>query len=515
VTILDPETEINTPSLNSPDSENAIILLPIIAHDEVLGALLVSYSSGAESSHPSRFSDHTRAILQGVTQQTAVALENIRLVETRQEEAYITAVLLQIAQAVVTQNNLNDILDSIIQLMPILVGVQTSVIYLWDKVNEQFLPAQSIAQSRELREWLKKTTYPVNTYHLLDGVRQEQKMGICRLPAAQTPSENWPSIACVCSQEKQLEIVQENGYWLLGFPLNVKSEFYGVLVTCENEAPSPFPQKRIELLNGVAQQISLAIQDDRLNQEMLGRERIEQEIQLARQIQKNFLPEKLPRVKGWNLDLRWNTAREVGGDFYDVFAAHSHKLAFAIADVSDKGIPAALYMTVTRTLIHSGAQTLHSPAKVLEQVNKQLMTDSQSGMFITAVFGLLDPITGKVEFAIAGHNLPLIYRAGSQTIDCLPKDGMALGVLEKAGYHDQSVLLEPGDILLLYTDGVTETFSPEGEIFGEERLRKEFLEASLHHPEDVLETLYEKIKQFRGSDVLSDDLTMLSFQRKK
>jgi serine phosphatase RsbU (regulator of sigma subunit) len=136
-------------------------------------------------------------------------------------------------------------------------------------------------------------------------------------------------------------------------------------------------------------------------------------------------------------------------------------------------------------------------------------------MFITAVFGFLDPLTGKVEFAIAGHNLPLIFRAVSQTIERLPKDGMALGVLDEANYHDQSIELAEGDVLLLYTDGVTETFSPEGEIFGENRLNEEFRKACLEHTEDVLAALNEKVKAFRGSAVLSDDVTMLSFQRKK
>jgi serine phosphatase RsbU (regulator of sigma subunit)/putative methionine-R-sulfoxide reductase with GAF domain len=515
VYILDAEIEPDFLSLKELDNLSTLVLLPIIAHGQVLGALLVSHLPDEESRLQSRFREHTITILQGITQQTAVALENIRLVETRQEEAYITAVLLQVAQAVVSQNDLNDILDSIIHLMPILVGTETCAIYLWDRQAEKFVPRQAITQNRSIKDWLGSTSFRSGDFYLLDEVKKSLSISVGKLPFAMDLPEKWIHLPSTNFQENQINIEKNKGHWLLGFPLTIKSEFYGVLVTCENETPSTYPQKRIELLTGVAQQISLAIQDDRLKQEMISRERMEQEIQLARQIQKTFLPERLPKIKGWNLDLRWNTAREVGGDFYDVFAAHDHKFAFSIADVADKGMPAALYMTVTRTLIHSAAQTLHSPAEVLKQVNQQLMMDTQNGMFITAVFGFLEPASGKLEFAIAGHNLPLIYRSGSQQIERLPKDGMALGVLAEANYTDQETNLREGDFFLLYTDGVTETFSPEGEIFGEKRLSEELQDACIHHPENVLETLQDKLSSFRGSNILSDDVTMVSFQRKK
>jgi serine phosphatase RsbU (regulator of sigma subunit)/putative methionine-R-sulfoxide reductase with GAF domain len=515
ISLENPAEEIGLSSLPVDENEKSVVLIPISAHNETLGAMLVSHKNPAEKKFDNRFREHTLAILQSISQQTAVTIENIRLVETRQEEAYITAVLLQVAQAVVSQNNLQDILDSIIHLMPILVGIETCAIYLWNKEEQRFSPSQAISTNHEVREWLKSHPFTLGEFALLDEVQQTSRSSVGMLDSAEVPPEKWTSVQNLLTQNAPTNLLEASRYWLLGFPLQIKSEFYGVLLTCENESPSRFPQKRIELLNGVAQQISLAIQDDRLKQEMIGRERMEQEIELAQQIQKTFLPEKLPRIKGWDLDLRWNTAREMGGDFYDLFAVHNHKYAFTIADVSDKGIPAALYMTVTRTLLHSSAMTLESSARVLKQVNHQLMLDTQNGMFITAVFGFLEPTTGNLEYSIAGHNLPLIFRGDSQTIERLNKDGMALGVLDNTPYHNQTITLNPGDAILLYTDGVTETFSLEGEIFGEERLTELFHETCIHHPEDILETLYEAVKEFRGNNILSDDLTMLLFCRKK
>lgn len=513
VYLTDQQTEVDFPSLQSNENSYTNILIPLSTHGEILGALLISHNPEKDNLSNNRFFDHTLPILQGISQQTAVSLENIHLVETRQEEAYITAVLLQVAQAVVSQNDLNDVLDTVIHLMPILVGIETCAFYIWDKKEKIYIPAQSISTNHTVRTWLKQNQFSINEFNLLDEVRSSQKMAVSRSINSLNSPETWKDLPCIPLTDDPAEVLKNNGNWLLAFPLNIKSEFYGVMLACENEVESSYSPKRLELLNGVAQQISLAIQDDRLKQEMIGRERMEQEIQLARQIQRTFLPDKLPKVKDWVLDLRWNTAREVGGDFYDVFHASDRRLAFAIADVSDKGMPAALYMTVTRTLIHSSAQNLRSPAKVLKQVNQQLMVDTQNGMFITAVFGFLDPESGKVDFAIAGHNLPLIYRSNNLSIEKLPKGGMAMGVLDTAKYEDMTLVLNKGDALLLYTDGVTETFSPENEIYGDQQLMDDFLKACQEQPTDILGAIESRLKDFRKSNELSDDMTMVIMQR--
>ena len=514
VFILDPVSELKLPSLQHSEVENTVVMLPLISRGEILGAFLVSHSTQSEFGVKNPFKDQTLAILQGITQQIAVALENIRLVETRQEDAYITAVLLQVAQAVVSQNNLSDILDTIVHLMPILVGIETCVIYLWDKKDQKFIPSQAIAENHKLREWLNQTSFLPSEYFLLDELQQTQKMVVCELDDANLPPEEWTKVNCRTLSEDQIEQLQAKNCWLIGFPLSIKGEFLGALVAVENNVPAKFQSKRIELLNGVTQQISLAIQDDHLNQEVIDRERMEKEIQLARQIQKTFLPERLPTIEGWNLDLRWTTAREVGGDFYDVFTTQHNKLAIAIADVSDKGMPAALYMTVTRTLIRSSAQSIHSPAKVLERVNELLAVDNtQNGMFVTAVFAILDPENGSLEYAIAGHNLPMLFKANSQQVEQLQKGGMALGVVEDAKYVDQTIILEKGDTLLLYTDGVTETFSPTEELFSEPRLIETLKEACLQNEKAVLEVIENKIESFRLGGAISDDVTMINIHR--
>ena len=515
VFVDDPVEEIKLKSFEFIPRQHTVILLPLVSRGELLGAFLVSHCADAELAIENKFNDQTLAILQGLTQQSAVALENIRLVETRQEEAYITAVLLQVAQAVVSQNKLEDVLDTIINLMPILVGIETCIIYTWNKEKQLFLPAQVIAENHSMRDWLAEKSFSPGEHSILDELLKSQKLTVCKMESPEVTPENWGAVSCFSIPEGDVEILQSGKNWLLGFPLSIKGDLYGAMVAVENNVPARFQAKRIELLTGVSQQIALAIQDDYLNKEMIVRERMEKEIQLARQIQKTFLPEELPQIEGWELDLRWSTAREVGGDFYDAFKTHDNKIAFAIADVSDKGMPAALYMTVTRTLIRSSAQSLHSPAKILARVNELLALENQtSGMFVTAVLGVLDPQSGEFEYAIAGHNLPLLCRGATGQVENLKKGGIALGVIEKAEYEDHCTVMKPGDSLLLYTDGVTETFSSDEEPFAEKNLIEAFEKSFTQNTQSALEFIEEKLNVFRGKQPLSDDVTMIHIHKR-
>jgi GAF domain-containing protein len=510
VFIKEPKLELGLSSLPFSEKNSTLVLLPLIAHGELKGAFLVAHTSKGDLGKTNRFSDQTLAILQGISQQTAIGLENISLLESRQEEAYVTAVLLQVAQAVVSQNKLDDILDTIVQLMPILVGVDTCVIYLWDKINQQFLPAKAVAPTHVEQNEILIHTYSSGNFPLLDQVIQNDLMAGCEFEEPDLPVQAWRDLTCAEDQGMQ---PRDNSNWLLAFPLSIKGEIYGVMLTRETNIQAAYHQKRIELIKGVAQQTALAIQNERLKEEMVDRERVERELQLARQIQKTFLPASVPGVDGWDIDLRWRTAREVGGDFYDVFLTRDERLAFAIADVSDKGMPAALYMTVTRTLIRAMAQYITSPAEVLDRVNELLFEESQNGMFVTAIYALLDPRSGILEYANAGHNLPLLFRGKTRKIEKLAKGGIALGVVDREKYICHRMEIEERDTLLLYTDGVTEAFSSSGEQFSETRLIEALQNNMYGSASELLESLEDLINIFRKGEPPSDDLTMLAIHR--
>ncbi|MBI3738730.1 MAG: serine/threonine-protein phosphatase, partial [Chloroflexi bacterium] len=252
---------------------------------------------------------------------------------------------------------------------------------------------------------------------------------------------------------------------------------------------------------------------DRLQQEMVVRERLETEVQLARQIQQTFIPENLPEHPEWELAARWKTARQVGGDFYDVIELPNRKLGLFIADVADKGMPAALFMALTRTLVRAAVIETPSPAEALRRVNDLLMPDTRQGMFVTAVYAVLDQETGEFTYANAGHNPPLWIRADGQ-LEKLTRTGVALGVVESGLMSQRTIRLATGESVFLYTDGLTEAFSPEGDLFGEDRLLEAIRSDGMSSADELLDKVEAKVNDFMGAQPPSDDLTMLVVRRK-
>ena len=240
---------------------------------------------------------------------------------------------------------------------------------------------------------------------------------------------------------------------------------------------------------------------------------MERELQLAREIQQTFLPDHLPTCAGWDLAVLWKPAREVGGDFYDVFELPGNRLGLVIADVADKGMPAALFMTLVRTLIRATAREELSPSAVLEIVNDLLVTDTKHGLFITVAYAVLSLEFGKVIFANAGHNLPILICQEPKRIEILETTGMALGVLEGIHIADLSTNLKPEDCLIFYTDGITEAFSPDGEMYGENRLREIVLSGVCNSAQQQLQAIDQAVQDFIGGLPPSDDITLLTVRR--
>lgn len=500
--------ELRLPQAGLPSDTGTLVLLPLSGRGRLMGAILIAHDAAAQTGLEQGFTGQTLTILRGIAHQLATAVENLALEESRLEESYVTAVLLQVAQAVVSQNDLNDILDTIVHLMPILVGIDTCVVYLWDEAQNGFRPAKAHSDWRELEEQLVGLHYQRGEFKLLDKVIRHNQSFFCPLTNENPSPPHWTGLDCTTEQEFVSSYAIN--HWLMGLPLSVKGDVFGVLLAKESDSSPAVRGKRLEIVNGIAQQTALAIQNEIYQAELVGRERLEREFELARQIQKSFLPSRFPEVKGWELDARWQTALRVGGDFYDVFQLGHHRLGLVVADVSDKGMPAALYMAVSRTLIRANAQQNSSPAGVLARVNSQLLMDSQNGMFVTAVYAILDTQTGRLTYANAGHNRPLILRAGTRQVEVLPKGGMALGVLEDTSYTDHELKIHPGDCLIFYTDGVTESFAPSGDSFGENRLL-ELVSASIGMDAcQILDRIDNALIEFRQGIPLSDDITILT-----
>ncbi len=473
------------------------------AGNRPLGVLTLSHHTSG------RYGHEAQAMTATFANYAAVAIENARLYDSAQEQAYASAALLQVAQAVTNSNNLDETISSIVRITPILVGVKACAVYLLE--SNHFHPTHSYGFSDAAQAILWNRDFPSGEFPLLDAVCENTQMVVGLLPSE--ISEDWLDPELARTEQETLYALQTGDHLLIGFPLMIKNDLFGVMLVEEDSDARRFRQKRVDIVSSIALQVAFSIQNEHLQREMVNRERLEHEVHLARQIQKTFLPEHLPEINGWNLAATWITARQVGGDFYDVFELPGGRLGLFIADVSDKGIPAALFMALTRTLVRAVVFDTPSPANAMRRVNSLIIPDNQQGMFVSAVYGVLTLETGEFTYANAGHNPPIWLCGATRNMEMLRRTGAALGIIEEVPMEDRTITLAPGDFLLLYTDGVTEAFSPEDETFGDERLKQVLEAAEATTARGVLDALEASVRQFMGLLPPADDLTMLGIYR--
>ncbi len=247
-----------------------------------------------------------------------------------------------------------------------------------------------------------------------------------------------------------------------------------------------------------------------LAQEIRERERVEQELQVARRIQQASLPEGVPTLEDWQITPYYQPAREVGGDFYDFLKLPKGRLGLVVGDATGKGVPAALVMASSRSMLRAVAQASESPGEVLRSVNDPLVTDIPPSMFVACFYAILDPESGSLTYANAGHDLPYLWRGG----DCeeLRARGMPLELMPGMSYEEKEIVFEAGEAALFYSDGLVEAHDPKGEMFGFSRLRA--LVAKHGKQGSLEEALLEELYSFVGEGwEQEDDITLLTLQR--
>jgi serine phosphatase RsbU (regulator of sigma subunit) len=314
-----------------------------------------------------------------------------------------------------------------------------------------------------------------------------------------------------------------------------------------------FLMDETQLLGLLGTQLAQTLERERLHQEALARQRLEQELDLARSIQASFLPDSCPYIPGYTICAFYRAARQVGGDFYDFIklagtapapapaltrreleqewwrtgrgapqlaarqsARHEDapdRYGLVIADVTDKGVPASLFMVLSRTLIRATASDGRPADQVLEQANRLILADARSGLFVTCFYGVLDLADNSFSYANGGHNYPLIYRAATGQVEPLQAQGIVLGIVPEARFELRTTEMAPGDVLCLYTDGVTEAMDPRRQLFDEERL-VEVLRRTHHlSPEEIIERIIEAVASFTAGTPQADDVTLVVLKR--
>jgi serine phosphatase RsbU (regulator of sigma subunit)/anti-sigma regulatory factor (Ser/Thr protein kinase) len=297
-------------------------------------------------------------------------------------------------------------------------------------------------------------------------------------------------------------------------PLVSQGELIGVLNLGPRLSEQDYSSDDRKLLDNLAAQVAPALRVGQLVREQeaeaITRQRFEQELEVARLIQQNFLPRELPDLPGWQVAAYYRPAREVGGDFYDAIPLPDGRVAFVVGDVTDKGVPAALVMSATRSVLRASAQRLIEPASVLERVNEHLCPDMPAKMFVTCLYGVLEPATGLLRFANAGHDLPYVKTANG--VVELRARGMPLGLMTGMTYEEKEAVLAPGDSVLLHSDGIVEAHDPSREMFGFPRLKETV--AAAPGGQALIDRVLADLEAFTGPGAeQEDDITMVTLER--
>jgi serine phosphatase RsbU (regulator of sigma subunit)/anti-sigma regulatory factor (Ser/Thr protein kinase) len=297
-------------------------------------------------------------------------------------------------------------------------------------------------------------------------------------------------------------------------PLISQGELIGMLNLGPRLSEQEFSADDRRLLNNLAAQAAPAVRVAQLVQEQEAeareRERYEQELRIAQLIQQQFLPRELPDLPGWAIAAHYQPARAVGGDFYDFIPLPDGQLGIVAGDVTDKGVPAALVMASTRSILRADAARLGSPSKVLERANELLYPDIPAHMFVTCLYAVLDPATGRLRFANAGHNLPYVRHAGG--VMELRATGMPLGLMPGMTYDEHEAILKTGEAMLLYSDGLVEAHNADKEMFGFPRVAGLLLGA--RDGSSVIDLLMTELDLFTGGlTEQEDDITLVTLAR--
>lgn len=450
------------------------LAVPLRFGDQTIGVLDV------QSAEVRRFQQSDLFVMRTLADQIAVAIESARAFTAQREEAWTLNSLLQVAENIAQASTLDELLPAIVRLPPLLLGCDRCYCMLWQREHSSFLPLAAYGLA------------PAQRATFIDvAIREIDAPLLAEAHRTMVPLEltHAPSRAYMCPP-----LIEPFGSGaLLAVPLTARGAVLGMLVADYADPVHSFTARELTLYSGVANQVAGALENALLAREAAEAARLEEELRVAREIQTTLLPAVVPDLPGWEIAADWRSARLVGGDFYDFWRlppalelgtlerevgaplptlplAPPQPLGFVVADVSDKGIPAAMFMTLSRSLVRAAALDGSSPRVALERANRWITRDSDSAMFVTLFYGILQPDTGVLHYCSAGHNPPLLFRARHGELEELKTPGIALGVLEDAPLNEAETAIGAGDVLVCYTDGLTEAINAAEEAFGVERL---------------------------------------------
>ena len=463
----------------------AALVVPVFRRGEVFGAIECLDKRGGGA-----FSDADFEHLEVASEPVAFALDNALLYQETERRALEKEVLLEITKTLSEPLDLEEVIEAILRALRQVVSYDAAAIYL---VNRKTLALEMVSE----------VGYPEGSE---DAFGLQVGQGIVGWVA----KVGEPVIVPDVTLDARYVAARAGTRSELAAPLILKGRAIGVF-NLESDLEDAYHEGHLELLGAFASQAAIAIERARLTRELLDRRRLEKELAIAREIQQSFLPKQAPTVPGFDLAGSARAHDEVGGDYYDFILVSEHRLGLAVADVSGKGIPAALIMAGLRMSLRAEIRNEFAIRAILRKVNSLLHESTERHRFVTLFYGVLDWKTGTITYSNAGHNPPILRRADG-TIEHLMDGGVALGVLPDARYDDRPIALHPGDLLVLFTDGVSEAESPEGEQFGTLRIEQEMHRLAGSTAAEIVEGIETAVLTWAGSRGQNDDLTLMAIR---
>ncbi|MBE9032319.1 SpoIIE family protein phosphatase [filamentous cyanobacterium LEGE 11480] len=404
-------------------------------------------------------------------------------------------------------NNLNQFLE----LIPLMVSRVTDadggalVMFRNGQVKLERLHCQDGQWGKELRR-------------SLESVARKTTSALSVVAASELPVK---SVQAYAALDYQVGRVLGDDVQIFGTPILVRNTERGRLyVFSRADTPSHWTEQRQKLVRLVADQTAVAIENDELTTELRRKERLDRELEIGAEIQLQLLPRQYPVIDGLELSALCRTANRVGGDYYDFIPSRqtnasgdpSERWSITIGDVMGKGVPAGLIMTMTRGMLRAEVLNGHSPAKVLRHLNQVMFDDLEnSNRFVTLFYSEYDPTTQVLSYSNAAHNPPLVWQAATNTIQRLDTVGMLIGLDVNTQFQEAEVQLQPGDVVIYYTDGFTEATNSQGQQFDEVNLLEELQRAckSYRDAQQILQHLFDRVQQFSGAGNPKDDMTLV------
>ncbi len=467
----------------SNDPPRSALFIPLLYGDEVIGVM------AAQSAKPNRFTEEDEQRLTVFANQAAAAIAHARLFQMERKQAAHMQAVRHIAMQINALITLEAIFSQTVMLIKETFQFKPVNIFQWNATENK---AHIVASSQS--NWSARDAQITGGRGLVWEAISSRQTIISNNTSKDGRFQPYTDEKALIRSEINVPIIVGNAVWGV---LNVQSSRVGVFAEPEKIA-----------LEALGEELAIGIVNRELYKEAAARALMEQELNVARSIQSSLIPNGRPSIPGCDIASFWQAARQVSGDFYDFLPLRDGKWGIVIADVADKGVPAALFMALSRTIIRTVAFNRVCPSDVLIRSNEIIDRETASDLFVTTFYAVWDADSGTLTYANGGHNPPLLLHANGE-ISLLKGKGMALGVLPDITIAQQKISLHAGDVLLFYTDGVTEAMDENLNEFGLKRLEMAGKTAVSQDAPAILDAITDAIAVHTGATAQFDDITLV------